>query len=162
MASLIQTLPFSSGVWDCKFASDGSLYVLTTEKPHLRRFCTADEDRSTTTTTTTPTTECRDGDNLVLVEADLPTISFDEADDDDEDSFSALAASLEAALKTPSLFAVLTKSKIDNMKAYLETKEKRLAGGNARWGRKKPAEGGGGGDGEGTEEEGDQAKKIKV
>merc|ERR1739838_1114449 len=118
MASLVQTLPFSSRVWDCKFATDGSLYVLTTEQPHLRRFCAAAN---------------------LLVEADLPTLSFDDADA--EDSSSALAASLEAALKTPSLFAVLTKSKIDNMKAYLETKEKRLAGGNARWaGRSPPKE----------------------
>ena len=65
---------------------------------------------------------------------------------------------MDAALKTPSLFAVLTKSKIDNMKAYLETKEKRLAGGNARWGRKKPAEG----EGSGGVEDGEEAKKIKV
>ena len=107
-------------------------------KPHLKRFRFADD---------------AEGERIAkpLVEADALTLTFEGADD----TIEAMEASLDSATKAPSLFAVLTKSKIDNMKAYLETKEKRLAGGNARWGgHKKPAE-------SGMEEEG-EVKKMKA
>jgi len=43
---------------------------------------------------------------------------------------------IDPALKVPSLFSILERSKIDNMKTYLETKERRLAGNDkaVRWG----------------------------
>ena len=98
-----------------------------------------------------------EGEKQPLVEIQSPILSFKTQGDknDDNDSLEALESSLNSATKAPSIFSILTKSKIDNMKAYLETKEKRLAGGNARWGgHKKPAEE--------PAEGGDEAKKMKM
>ena len=132
--SLVQTLQFPSVVWDCKFTNDGNLYVLTTEKSHLKHFKVSESVSN-------------DADVEPFLEADTPNLIFD-----GNDSITALEASLVSALKTPNLFAILTKSKIDNMKTYLETKEKRLAEGNARWGKKKG----------GSPEDTAEAKKTKA
>merc|ERR1712228_1079413 len=140
-ATRVQTLQFPSSVWDCVFADDGILFVLTAEKPHLRRFRNVDDVHGNVEQ------------KKRFEEIDLPALSFEGADD----SMEALEASLASATKAPSLFAVLTKSKIDNMKAYLETKEKRLAGGNVRWGGNKKAV-----SEERTEDARDKPKKMKV
>ena len=123
--SPVQALSLPSKIWDCKFSKDGALLVLTTEKPHFKRFQKCQDSESSSNAAS------------AFVEIDEALdFSFDVGDD----SPAAFEASLETALNAPSLFSVLTKSKIDNMKAYLETKEKRLADGNARWGRKKAGE----------------------
>jgi len=144
-AYLVQTIQLPSTVWDCISIDDATFVVLTSEKPHLRRFrfavkSGADEKQNATLNP--------------LVEIHEPlNLSFSNA----EDSMEALETSLASATKAPSLFAVLTKSKIDNMKAYLETKEKRLAGGNVRWGGNKKAV-----SEERTEDACDKPKKMKV
>ena len=144
-ACLVQTIQLPSTVWDCIFIDDATFVVLTSEKPHLRRFrfavkSGADEKQNATLNP--------------LVEIHEPlNVSFSNA----EDSMEALETCLASATKAPSLFAVLTKSKIDNMKAYLETKEKRLAGGNVRWGGNKKAV-----SEERTEDACDKPKKMKV
>jgi len=143
-ASLVQTLRLSSNVLDCVFVKRDELVILTAEKPLFRRFRLAERND------VEDVNDVRE--KTPFVEIESPTLSFI---DDDGDSLAAFESSLNVAAKTPSIFSILTKSKIDNMKAYLETKEKRLAGGNARWGgHKKSAEE--------PVECGDDAKKLKL
>ena len=148
-ASLVQTLRFDSAVLDCKFSENGSLFVLVNNADatslFLRRFRAEDADRID---------GAGEGRKSSFVGIDAPEVTFDEGV---EDSLEALKTSLSSAACAPSLFAILTKSKVDNVKAYLESKEKRLAGNNnARWGGKTKKQDAA------TDDSAAEAKKIKT
>lgn len=101
-ASLSQRLDFSKSPWDVRFNEDGQLLVLLPEENPLRIFRLDSECGS-----------------FIPVDSQLSKSVNGEWD------------FFEPALKTPSLFSILEKAKVDNMKSYLETKEKRIAEGTA-------------------------------